>query len=143
MRENFVFYLEKLFNKYYKKIVYFLVLAVLSVIFYIILYFFRDDSYIGQVDNSFIVAMTYLGIGCLSAVNNLGVFDLIGYGFKNSFSYIVHNERKYTDAYEYKTMLASKRKEERFNRVLYSIIFLIYIIVFICFYVNFRSGNAQ
>ena len=126
----------ELIIKHKSKLIYFGILCVISIVFYLFLYFTRERSLLGQTDNSFIVCFAYFLIGCLSIINNLGFFDLITYGFKNGLSYLKNNKRAYEDAYSYKQTLVEKRKNNRANFLLYFAISFIYLIVFMVFYIQ-------
>lgn len=122
------------------KIIYFIILCIISVIAYLLLYFFKGKSFYDQIDNSFIVFFASFLFGCMSIVNNQGMFDSMYYGFSLMFTLFKNEEKKYIDLMDYKEVKASKRKTDSINFIFYFLISFIYLIVFLTFYIIYKQN---
>lgn len=120
------------------KFIYLGVLCIISIIFYLLLYFFKGNTFYDQVDNSFIVAFSFFLFGCMSIVNNQGFFDMMYYGFSLMFTLFKNEERKYIDLIDYKERTADKRNKDSVNFIFYFAIALVYFIVFLYFYISYK-----
>lgn len=123
-------------NKY--KLIYFGVLIIISIVFYLLLYFFRGKTFIDQIDNSFIVFFSFFLFGCMSIVNNQGMFDAMYYGFSTMFSLFRNENRRYEDLIAYKENKSQKRSVDKINFLFYYFISFIYLIVFLYFYISYK-----
>lgn len=125
----------KVKNFLFSKILYILILFLISVVIFFICFISTlNYNIVGACDSFFITAALLIGGGGLQIVGNQGTFDVMSYSFANLFaSYKKGGEKKYEDVVSYRNLKQEKRNKSKFNFIFYFIYGVIYLIgAFIC-----------